>query len=212
MSAPLPLADFWSGLRISQAEPVLPEVAEVSRTAGGEVTVSSLGASLWRCAISVVAERVDEGRALQALLRKAKRTGTSFLVTPVEGAVPLRDPLGTIAGAAVSVGSISTDRLSLALAGLPPSYTMSVGDFVSIDVGGIPHLHQLAAGGAADAAGNTPLLELAPAIRANVTAGMAVTLVNPTFKAIIDPATVREGRFARAHLSGVQFTLLQTLR
>jgi len=212
MSTPIPLADFWAGLRVSQAEPELSEVAEISRTAGGEVTVSSLGASLWRCAISVVAERIDDGRALQARLRRAQRTGTSFLVTPVEGRMPALDPGGTINGAAISVGGISADRLSLSLAGLPVGYTISVGDFLSIDVGGIPHLHQVVTGGAAGVSGATPMLELVPALRANVTTGMMVTLVNPTFKAILDPASVRQGRFARAHMSGVQFTLLQTLR
>jgi len=206
------LAEFWRGLRIKAEAPTLPEVAELNRTSGGEVVISSLGARLWRSAVTITSMRLDDGLEMQARLRRLRRPGMSLLVSPVVGRLPRRDPLGTIVGSVVTVSSISATRIAVALGGLPPGYSLSVGDFLSIDVAGIPHLHQIVTTAPADQLGVTPELEVVPALRTSIAPAAAVTLVDPTYKAVLDPASVKEGGFARARLTGVSFSLVQTLR
>jgi len=209
---PISLADFWGSLRITSVRMSLPEVAQMTRTAGGETVVASLGRRLWRASVQLAPSTFADSQGVQARMRVIRRADASFLVSPLIGRVPALDPLGTVASAAVTVATVSADRVAVALAGLPAGYTMSAGDFLSISVNGIPHLHQIVIGGSADGAGLTPELEVVPPVRVSVTTGMAITLVDPTMKAVCDPASVEEGQLQRAQLTGVSLSLIQTLK
>jgi len=101
----------------------------------------------------------------------------------------------------------------VAIGGLPVGYRLATGDYLSIRAAnGTHHFHQLTEDGAADAVGATPLLGVVPAISTAIAAGDAVTLVDPVFAAVIDPATLRDGALTRRGLEGISFTLVQTLR
>ncbi len=212
MSAPLSLEEWWGRLPISRLSFSLPPSAEVTVTAGGEVTVSELGARLWVADIVLWARSAFEAPEIQSNLRRLLVPGASALVTPLPHTSPRLDRFGIVDASAVTIAGISADRHSVSLSGLPDGYTLSQGDYLSIDAGGAPHLHQLLGFATADAGGSTDMIGVVPQIRASVAPGAAVTLVNPTMKAVIDPSSVSEGQMTRARAEGISFRLVQTLR
>src|SRR5690606_33928716 len=105
---------------------------------------------------------------------------------------PQADPTGAILGEAeVTIESVGADNRSLAFAGLPEGYQLTIGDMLHVDYGSPSRraLFTLCESGAADADGETDELEVRPHVRPGITAGAAVTLIKPSAKVKIMPDT-----------------------
>jgi len=211
---PMPLADFWSPLRVASLSLSLPSASELSRTAGGEIIVAELGARLWTARVTLVPISIENAAALQVKLRLLQRAGASLHVSPRIGNYPARDPNGVIADSYITIASLPLGNQTLSLAGLPSGYALSAGDYLSFSYGtpAIQAFHQLAGDARADALGVTAAFEIVPQIRPGAAIGASVTLVKPAFKALLLPGSLNEGALQRTRLSGITFDLIQTLK
>jgi len=212
MIYPLAISSFWIALRKANAAFHLPGAANLSRTEGGEITTAALGSRLWTVKVTLAKINNDDAVTIQAGLRRLVNPGASFLATPILRRTPKSDPAGMIYGRAVTIASLPTGSETLGLAGLPPGYIISVGDYVSWVVGGVYHMHQFDAAGQADANGVLPPLIVVPPIRSDATVGLPVSLVDTPMKAVIDPSSVNEGIYGPAITNGMSFTAIQSLR
>ena len=215
-SFPLARTSFWAGLKIAEASPSLPDARELYRTAGGEVITADLGARLWRGVATLAPMPPAEAEAALALIRMLNQSGRSFYASPVGHDMPVNDPGGTLlASSAVTIASLPAGNRDLTLTGLPAGFVLAAGDYLAFAYGSSPTryaLHQLVSGATADANGLTPAFEVVPNIRPGAVVGAAVTLLHPSFKAVMVPGSVQEGRLARALRKGISFAWQQTLR
>ena len=211
---PMPLAEFWSPLRVASLSLSLPAAAEISRTAGGEIIVAELGARLWSARVTLAPIGIESAAALQVKLRLLPRAGASLFVSPRIGDYPARDPNGVIAASNVTIASLPAGNQTLSLAGLPAGYALSAGDYLAFNYGNpaIQAFHQIVGDARADAAGIVPAFEIVPQLRPGATIGASVTLVKPAFKALLIPGSLNEGVMQRTRLAGVTFDLIQTLK
>jgi len=211
---PMPLADFWSPLRVASLSLSLPAAAEISRTAGGEIIVAELGARLWSARVTLAPIGIENAAELQVKLRLLQRAGASLFVSPRIGDYPARDPNGVIAASNVTIAGLPAGNQTLALAGLPAGYILSAGDYLSFSYGNpaLHAFHQLVSDVRADASGVVPAFEIVPQLRPGATIGALVTLVKPFFKALLVPGSLNEGALQRTRLAGITFDLIQTLK
>jgi hypothetical protein len=216
LSFPLARGTFWAGLKIAEARPSLPDERELYRTAGGEVITAELGARLWRGVATLAPMRAAEAEAALAVIRVLNQSGRSFHASPAGHDMPTNDPAGLMLGAStVTIASLPAGNRELALTGLPAGFALAVGDYLSFAYGANPTryaLHQVVNSATADATGLTPAFEVVPNIRPGAAVGTAVTLLHPSFKAVIVPGSVQEGRLARTLRKGISFAWQQTLR
>ncbi len=213
-SFPMPLAEFWSPLRVASLSLGLPAAAEMSRTAGGEITIAELGARLWSARVTLAPIGIESAAALQVKLRLLQRAGATLFVSPRIGDYPARDPNGVIAASNATIASLPVGNQTLSLAGLPSGYTLSAGDYLSFSYGNpaIQAFHQLVGDAHADAAGIVPAFEIVPQLRPGALVGASVTLVKPAFRALMLPGSLNEGSLQRTRLAGITFDLIQTLK
>lgn len=211
---PMPLADFWSPLRVASLSLSLPAAAEISRTAGGEIIVAELGARLWSARVTLAPTGIENAAALQVKLRLLQRAGASLFVSPRIGDYPARDPNGVIAESNVTIAVLPSGNQTLSLSGLPAGYALSAGDYLSFSYGNsaLHAFHQLVSDTRANTSGIVPAFEIIPQLRPGATIGASVALVKPAFKALLVPGSLNEGVMQGTRLSGVSFDLIQTLK
>ncbi len=217
LTYPLALATFADTLLVSDMTFHLPEIVQMSRTAGGDVLTADLGERLWRGRITLGRmTRTEVGRpeVLMDLLRQA---GRSFLIYDRYRTNPLLDPAGTILGAAsVIILALGGDARELSLAGLPAGYTLSAGDYLSFDYGTSPvrrALHRVVpATVVANGSGQTALFEITPSIRPGASAGAAVALNKAWCKAVMIPGSIEAATRESVMTDGLAFDWTQSLR
>ncbi len=211
---PIPLAEFWSPLRVASLSLSLPAAAEISRTAGGEIIVAELGARLWGARITLAPIRIEAAAALQVKLRLLQRAGATLFVSPRIGDYPARDPNGVIAASNVTIAGLPTGNQTLSLVGLQSGYALSAGDYLAFNYGNpaLQAFHQLVTDARADASGVVPAFEIVPQLRPGAVIGAPVTLVKPAFRALMLPGSLNEGVMQRTRLAGISFDLIQTLK
>lgn len=99
---------------------------------------------------------------------------------------------GQVAGlGAVTVSGIRADRGGIGLSGLPEGFTLTPGDYFSIQYGtGRVYFGTFGEGGTAGAAGNiSAAREIRPYLPFGVSVGATVELVRPYFKAMVTDFT-----------------------
>lgn len=214
LPATLPLASFFGGLRIAEAEFDLPSGQQISRTRGGEILSADIAVRLWRGTATIAAAHHADADALRARLAWLGSAGRSFLAYPSPRIGPRLDPDGAILGASTPViHTLASNNREMRISGLPPGYALSDGDCLSLVYGSSPvryGFHQIVVGGPADGGGVTPLLEVIPHIRPGALIGAPVTLVRPVMKAILASAP-SYGRIRLAVTDGISFEFIQTL-
>lgn len=214
LTFPLPVADFFGGLKIAATEFDLPSAVQTSRTRGGAVVQATLGNRLWRGRASIVPRYHGEADAIRAKLSVLSEAGATFLACPAHRIGPQADPAGVTLGAATpTIHTLVAGNRELRIAGLPVGYVLTAGDYLSFTYASSPTrnaFHQLVSGGAADGAGLTPAMEVTPHIRPGAVTGAAVVLVRPHFKALMS-GPVGFGAQAPRITSGISFDFVQTL-
>jgi hypothetical protein len=211
---PMPLAEFWSPLRVASLTLSLPAAAEMSRTAGGEIIVAELGARLWTARVTLAPANFGYAAALQVKLRLLQRAGATLFVSPRIGDHPARDPNGVIAASNLTIYGLPAGNQTLSLAGLPAGYALPAGDYLAFNYGNpaIQAFHQMVGDARADASGVVPAIGIVPQLRPGATIGASVTLVKPAFRALLVPGSLNEGVMQRTRLAGISFDLIQTLK
>lgn len=213
LTFPLAAADFFAGLRPRESTFHLPANMSVSRTRGGAIRTAARGERLWTARVTLRTEGRSEASATAALVSVLSEPGRSFFAHPVPMSAPRRDPHGTaLAGYTPSIHTLAPGGRELRLAGLPPGYVLSVGDFLSFTYGSNPTryaLHQVVTPSIAAGSGITPLTEVTPPVRAGAATGAAVVLVRPFMKAVLIPGD--PGRAGLKFVDGLTLDFIQTL-
>jgi len=216
LTFPLPLVDFFAGLKISTMPFDLGESLLSSQTGGGEIITVDNGPRLWSGSVSVPPNYHVPMRQVEALAHTLRQGGRSFFVTDTTAGYPAADPDGTTLGASTpAIASLDADNKRLTIDGLPAGYVLTRGDMLSFTYGSPTRhaLHQIVTSSVtADGAGLTPLFEVTPFIRPGAAVDAAVTLVQPYCKAVLVPGSYQAGVRNPGMTSGFSFSFQQTLR
>lgn len=213
---PLSLADFFAGLPIQTAVPDLTEAVEMSQSGGGEILTADVGPRLWKMDISIRPGYYADIEPIKAKLNLLRRAGRSLIVHAIPFKGPQSDPTGAILGASVvTLGAVHPDNREIGLEGLPVGYKITTGDFMSFTYGSNPvryAMHQFVEDGVAGGDGSTNYIEISDFIRPGFALDTPVTLIKPSFKAVVVPGSTNPGRVGQRMIDGLQFSVIQTLR
>lgn len=214
LTYPLARFQFVDILPVGEQSHYLPESMELNRTGGGEQLGADLGDRLWQGKITLGRlQRTEAGRP-EMLIDVLRQAGRSFLVYDTRRPAPLLDPNGTILGASTpTIHTLSADPRELRITGLPATYVLSPGDYLSFTYGSNPvryALHRVVATTTA-VAGLTPLFEVTPHIRTGAVTGAAITFLRAYCKAVILAGTAEPGVGRRTITDGISFGYVQSL-
>jgi hypothetical protein len=216
LTFPLSVADFFGGLKVSSCSFDIGESVEVSRNGGGELLTADMGARLMAGQVTLSTQLHREAEAVKARLSALRQAGRSLFVHPRPTFTPSFDPTGSILGATIpTIHTINANRRELRLQNLPVGYILSQGDWLSFSYGTSPvryAIHQIVETVTVPAGGISPSFEVSTFIRPGAAVSAPVQLVRPFFKAIIVPGSVNVGGSIPIFTSGIQFSILQTLR
>lgn len=181
----LPLSEFFDLLSV-QSRMMHPDAPQSSdRTRGGKTIISRFGDVLWRGSIEIPRALHVDAAADLALVEYVYNSMSPFLIYDRVKPGPRMDPRGTlIAGASPLVRTVSADRTTITLKGLPAGYVLMRGDLIGIAYSGRRYLGRVVTASvvAADN-GNTPDLLLSLAAPVGIGPDNPVTLFKPSIKA-----------------------------
>lgn len=209
LTFPLSLSDFADTLGIRQVKWLLQDNRELSGMGSGQILQADLAPSLWTAEVTLRPWKTNDARRIEAKINAVIRSNGSFYLGDPRKCVPALDPGGTVLGSsAVKIASLP-DNKSMTLKGLPASYKLSVGDYLSFDYGSPSRraFHEVAEDITANGSGVTGAFEVSPFIRPGAAVDQAVTLVKPAMKCIIKPGSLDvsySGGFTNITFSVVQ--------
>ncbi len=213
----LTLADWWDRLPIRQVTWSLPVVGDLVETRGGAVQVIETTSRQWQAEAALARDRIASAAGIEAQIDRATMPGVVVEIAPVPWRAPHLDPTGGMLGSATpSVSAVSTDGRQITLSGLPVGYTLSSGDWLSVETTGsgggrLVRLYRAQATMSADASGLLGPLPVAPRIDAVVQAAQTVRLIDPIALAVLLPSDLRRGRLLPGRYEGASLALRQTL-
>lgn len=187
------ITDFQNKLLISDYTLELSENLVSSQTGSGQVNVSSVGPRLWKGTITITQQSHDIMAQQIALVRRIQNSGNFFVFTPPKYNLPQSG--GSFSGYSPVVNATPVAGYTLTVTGMPPSYVLTAGDYLSFSVNSTHRLHQVAVGVTATA-GGVATIELVNPIMANSVpaAGAAVVFSQPRLTCRYVPASMRIGR------------------
>ena len=202
---------FFGGLKIASVQWQLSRANLDTRTRGGAVIRSGIGAPLWTGTATLAPGYHADLAAVEALLAELTAPGRFVLAYDPRHNGPKADPGGAIlGGASPTIHTLDGDNRRMRIGGLPSGYVLSVGDYLGFQYGSPARyaLHRVTSAATASG-GVTPLFSVAPNIRPGATTGAAVTLVRPVCKCLI---SAEYGAGRPLITSGAEIGLIQTLR
>ncbi|SEI10142.1 hypothetical protein [Paracoccus alkenifer] len=210
LTYPYPLADFCDGLRAISVVMTLRRHDEQSGGGDGRFWTAELAPPLWSAEVALAARPAPLARELDARIDGLNGSSGTFLFSDPS----YRGPAGGSAGlTAVTLSGISADRGAVALAGLPAGFVITAGDFLSIDYGpGRVYFGRFAEGAVANGSGAIAQREIRPHLPMTITAGAAVELARPRFKAFIPPGGYKPFNYVLPHgeiAVGASLSILQ---
>lgn len=216
LTFPVSTANFFATLPISTGKVYVPAVLETSQTAAGEVFTADLGARLWQGQVTLARRTHAALSVFEAKLSLMQQAGASFMAYDPRRVGPASDPTGAIITPyVVYIDTLNANKRELTLAGLPSGYVITPGDYLSFSYGSSPTrfaMHQVVTGATTSGLGVTGSIEVTPYIRPGAAALAPVSLIRPTFKAVIVPGSVTPSDGAGVQSAGLSFAFTQTLR
>lgn len=219
-SFPLPLKDFFDGLRLTSLSFTLGENMERSETGSGEVLTNATGPRLWQGTIQIATDTVRDMDQVIAKIDLLRQPGRSFFIGDPYHAYGAGDPDGSILGGnTVMVDKIRSNNRELKIKGAPHGLWVSSGDHISISHGNSPRVYdyfRVVQGrkfSSTQSSTVTGWIEVQPFIPTGIAPGSIVRLAKPQLQAVYVPNTFsggvrKPGQFA----DGVRFNWQQTLR
>jgi hypothetical protein len=216
LTYPASAAAFFDLLPVRSITFTPSEQLEVNRSSGGEQFTADLGTRLWGGTVTLGRMTRAETVQVEALIDVMRQAGRSFMIYDKRYPTAQDDPGGTILSAASpTIGSNLTDRRLLQVFGLPAGFTLKRGDMMAFDYGSPTvrrALHRIVEGGTADGSGNTPDIEVMPAMRPGNFIGTALNFIRPACKAVMVAGSVQMGTTGHTITDGMAFDFIQTLR
>lgn len=214
LTFPADLATFFAAICPISTTFQLGEAALVNQTGGGEVIRSDYGTRLWSGTVTLAPEKPVAIESIMALIRVLQDSRASFLVYPRHkknptGGGALSEPIGAI-------NSLPTNNRLITLKGLPASYVITRGDFLSFTYSSSPTryaFHQAVESITANGSGVTGQFEVVPPIRPGAAVDDAVQFNRPRLKAVMVPGSLSISELPkRGFADGATFAWRQTLR
>ena len=151
---------------------------EMSGGGDGRYWSTELASPLWTASYSLYAKHAAHAREINAKVQALDGMSRAFLWRDKYYDGPA---YGTTGLGSVTVSGIRADRGAISLTGAPSGFQITAGDFISINYGsGRVYFGQFAETGLP---GSTR--EIRPYLPLGISAGVAVNLVAPRFKAIV---------------------------
>jgi hypothetical protein len=211
---PISNSAFFEDLHIRSASFDLPTNQLITRSAGGDVMRAELGARLWRTTVDLVPMTHRDAEQIRAKLHLLRQPNASLIIRPKPNYAPAYDPDGSIiASSTVLLNTVQSNLRDIRLSGLPASYALTPGDYLSFTYGTDPvryAFHQVVSAATAGGGGVTPDFEVIPPIRPGYSIGATVRLLRPWMKAVLVESST--GTAGVAVTDGLSLTLQQTLR
>jgi hypothetical protein len=208
ISYPLSTANFIDLLPLPAIVPKLVPQQEMSNQSSGAVLGKDLGPELWMADIQTTVMNDDDAARAQALIEALQGSQQTFWCYNTKRRYPKTDPTGSIVGSnTVKIKAVS-GSYGLQLKGLPASYTLTVGDMIS--VAARYGYHRVLETVTSDGSGDTATFSVASRIRNGEAVDDVVTLKIPTFLACIVPGSVdiqSDVKFTRISFKACQVVL-----
>jgi hypothetical protein len=212
LANPLGTAAFFDLLRVVDVKLVLNWHQEMSGTGGGDTLYADLAPPRWHADITTVPMEFAEAEGIMALINSRGGGLKTVLLGNSKLPCPSSDPDGSIFGAATPVLGTITDRSHVAFAGFPAGYVLPLGTYFQVIFGTSRYyLGQVCEAKTADGSGNVTATEITPPLPASVSAGDAVTVINPAGKFIIVPNSAYPSAISTVHET-ITFSAEQTYR
>lgn len=184
---------------------------EMAAQGSGIVRGRDLRHPLWKAQITSKPFRHDDASSIEALLDALDGViGTFYCYNPKK-MYPRTDHGGTILGANIPlIHSFGADTLRLK--GLPATYTISRGDFLSFEYGSPKHkaLHRVVQTVTSDGSGITQSFKIRPALLEGVAVNQVVTLVRASAEMALVPDSVSVNQIDMLHDS-ITFEAIQVI-
>jgi len=211
MTLTFPRTDILAGLKFPASTPRIKPMwrQEISRTAGGVVTVKDLGPLLWKASYLTTPMERDQAGEVEADLLTLENGGQLFEGYDPARPFPASDKVSALTG--VTVNSIRVDRLALRLSGLPANFVTTKGDWLSIDDGTNLHLIRAVETTTAAGTGLSAWFEVRPGLRASITTTMPVKLRYAPARFMVDPGSVDRSTVNGVH-DAVAWSATQVIR
>lgn len=183
---------------------------ELSGTGDGRIWTSQLASPLWAAQLDLHNQRAVKAREINAKIWALDGTRRSFVF-----ADPTYKPAsGATQAAGASIASISTDRTTIGIKGLPAGYSVGWGDYFSINWGaGKIFFGAFVEQGTASGGGVVAQMSVTPYLPHGITVDAVIELIRPRLRMIVPPNGYspfvfdRSGRWGQ----GASLSLVQKL-
>ena len=208
----LSLEQFVDKLRINEYYFEPSENSQSTRSIGGIVYKASRGPKIWIGEITCSASSYADYAEQAGLLDQLRTVGTFFVFSPPRKSRPAAYKAGDDLNN-VAVNGTQAVGYSLRLKGLPQSFTLTSGDCLSFQMGGVHRMYritstvQASVGGLATVSIHTPLNPGGlPA------ADLKVELVKPKVTCVYADGSFSGARTNLSHSDGFSFGFTQVFR
>lgn len=188
---------------------------EIVGERGTSLRVKQLGPDLWQARYESAQLMPGKAREIKAIIAGIMTQRATFLAWDPGGQYPKLDPMGIklTLPANVKINSVNADFQRMSLKGLPASYKLSRGDYLSFDYGSpvARALHQIwsPVTTTANASGITAEFYVAPRLRPTPGVDAVVTLEKPAAEMMIVPGTLTATEGPR--FGSIAFDAIQVL-
>lgn len=212
LTYPRSLAQFLDTLRVAEWTMEPSDALETGQTGRGEVIASAYGTTLWEGTVTVGRATTPNGETVQALINALRAPEASFLIAHPIRRKPYVDPTGSFLGSSTPViGLVYPNNLDIQINGLPVGYVLTAGDFVGWTYDTSRRaLHQVVETRTTDGSGVIDITVSHP-VRGTVSAGTAVTILDPVCKAKLVPGSINPRTYTRRGAAAMSFQWRQTL-
>lgn len=211
LTFPLSYEAFAAKIGVVSMDWTLQDNRTYSGMGSGQIIEADLAPQLRTASATLQPWYADEAAEIEALIEAIVRSKGTFYIADPRKVGPAYDPTGSVLGASTPTISGASGNTSLAITGLPAGYVLTIGDYLSFDYGTPARRahHRILETMTASGGGFTNLFEVAPFLRQAPTVGTSVTLVRPSFKAMIVPGSVKVS--AEGMFTNISFSVMQKL-
>ena len=210
LSFPLSASQFFELAGVKTVAFNLRQMQEVSSLGTGEIRAADLAPARFEAEIETVPMLHGAAEAKKALLNSLRGAVNGFYLYPVTLPYPQADSDGNTYGSSAPTVSARTDDYTLSIAGLPGSYEITAGDYLSIVWSASrTYLGQFVANATASGTGALNGASVAPALPAGVASSDAVSLAKPQGLFRLVPGSVHASSI-NPLMQSLKFTAIQS--
>lgn len=209
---PLGIAAFWEKCRFLDYSWDIMRFEGAHQLTSGKIISTAKGKPRWGGAGTLRSETISDSLSLMAQFGMLRGSIGSFLAYDQRRPYPLLDPTGAaLSGFTPQVNAIHADRDQLQVKGVPATYKLSIGDFLSIPYGsGQYYLGRLMSAATA-VAGVTPYFYVEPNIPTGIVVNANINFLKPLAVMKLLPGGYKPPVNDAGRTEGIQLRFIQDL-